>query len=144
MTAGAVLLCSLGSGPVSAQDAQRQKAKPHVVKAGIPQKTSAKIKGAHYHTGQFSGLASFYDKDYSGKTASGARYDGRKFTAAHRTLPFGTRVRVTDKRTRRSVTVIVNDRGPFIKGRVIDLSYAAARALRMEERGLVQVTASIE
>src|SRR5665647_735520 len=74
----------------------------------------------------FSGLASFYDKNYSGKTAAGERYDGAKFTAAHRTLPFGTRVVVTDKRTKRSVTVTVNDRGPFIKGRVLDLSYAAA------------------
>lgn len=93
---------------------------------------------------QFSGVASYYDKNYSGKTASGARYDGSKFTAAHRNLPFGTRVKVTDKRTNRSVTVVVNDRGPFIKGRVIDLSYAAAQALKMEHRGLIQVTAAIE
>jgi len=93
---------------------------------------------------EFSGTASFYGKNYSGKTASGDRYDGRKFTAAHRTLPFGTRLRVSDKRTRRSVTVIVNDRGPFIKGRVLDLSYAAAEALRMQDRGLIQVTASVE
>lgn len=95
-------------------------------------------------SGQFTGIASFYDKNYSGKTASGARYDGSKFTAAHRHLPFGTRVKVTDKRTNRSVTVVVNDRGPFIKGRVIDLSYAAAKALKMEHRGLIRVTASIE
>ncbi len=92
----------------------------------------------------FSGIASFYDKNYSGKTASGARYDGTKLTAAHRTLPFGTQVLVTDKRTHRSVSVTVNDRGPFIKGRVIDLSYAAAKALHMQERGLIQVTASVE
>jgi rare lipoprotein A len=95
-------------------------------------------------TQKFSGVASFYDKNYSGKTASGVRYDGTKFTAAHRTLPFGTQVLVTDKRTRRSVTVTVNDRGPFIKGRVIDLSYAAAQALHMQGRGLIQVTASVE
>lgn len=92
----------------------------------------------------FSGLASFYDKNYSGKTAAGERYDGTKFTAAHRTLPFGTRLVVTDKKTKRSVTVTVNDRGPFIKGRVIDLSYAAATALRMQSRGLIQVTAAVE
>lgn len=92
----------------------------------------------------FSGIASYYDKNYKGKTASGAIYDGSKFTAAHRTLPFGTRVVVTDKKTNRSVTVIVNDRGPFIKGRVIDLSYVAATALRMEARGLIQVIATIE
>ncbi|MDP2297045.1 MAG: septal ring lytic transglycosylase RlpA family protein [Pseudolabrys sp.] len=92
----------------------------------------------------FSGIASYYDKNYKGKTARGDVYDGTKFTAAHRTLPFGTRVVVTDKKTNRSVTVIVNDRGPFIKGRVIDLSYAAASALRMETRGLIQVTATID
>ncbi len=92
----------------------------------------------------FSGLASYYDKDYAGKTAAGDRYDGTKFTAAHRTLPFGTRVVVTDKRTNRSVTVTINDRGPFIKGRVIDLSYAAATALRMQNRGVIEVTAAVE
>ena len=93
---------------------------------------------------QISGLASFYDKNYIGRTARGERYDGKKFTAAHRTLPFGTRLRVTDTRTRRSVLVIINDRGPFIKGRVLDLSYAAAQSLRMERRGLVKVKASVE
>lgn len=101
---------------------------------------SAQTQGAQ----KFSGIASYYDKNYSGKTASGARYDGSKLTAAHRSLPFGTRVRVTDKRTRRSVTVTVNDRGPFIKGRVIDLSYAAAKALKMHNRGLIRVTAAVE
>jgi Lytic transglycolase len=71
-------------------------------------------------------------------------YDPDKFTAAHRTLPFGTRVRVTDTRSQRSVVVVVNDRGPFIKGRVIDLSLAAAKALRMTDRGLLKVTAVVE
>jgi rare lipoprotein A len=93
---------------------------------------------------EFSGFASHYGKGYSGKTASGTPYDPNKFTAAHRTLPFGTTVLVTDKKSRRSVTVVVNDRGPFIKGRVIDLSYAAAQALKMEKRGLIQVTASVQ
>lgn len=93
---------------------------------------------------QFSGIASFYDKNYSGKTASGERYDGAKLTAAHKTLPFGTRLAVTDIKTHRSVTVIVNDRGPFTKGRVLDLSYAAALALHMQNRGLVKVIASVE
>ena len=93
---------------------------------------------------QFSGMASFYDKNYSGKTAAGGRYDPTKFTAAHRTLPFGTKLLVTDTRTKRTVTVIVNDRGPFIKGRVLDLSYAAATALKIQGRGLAHVTASVE
>lgn len=92
----------------------------------------------------FIGIASYYAKDYSGKTASGEKYDQTKFTAAHRTLPFGTRVVVTDVKTKRSVTVRVNDRGPFIKGRVIDLSYAAATEMRMQNRGLAKVTAVAE
>ncbi len=93
---------------------------------------------------EFSGIASFYDKDHKGRTASGAAYDSEKFTAAHRTLPFGTRLTVLEPRSHRVVTVVVNDRGPFIKGRVLDLSYAAAQALRMTNRGLITVTAAIQ
>ena len=93
---------------------------------------------------QFSGIAAFYSPDYSGKTACGERYDPNKFTAAHRSLPFGTRLRVTDPRSQRSVVVAVNDRGPFTKGRVLDLSLAAAKTLRMTGRGLMKVTAVIE
>jgi peptidoglycan lytic transglycosylase len=93
---------------------------------------------------QISGVAAYYSKDYRGLTASGERYDPDKFTCAHRTLPFGTRVRVTDTRTHRSVVVIVNDRGPFNKGRVIDLSLAAAKELHMLGRGLIRVTASVQ
>ena len=93
---------------------------------------------------QFSGVAAFYSADYSGRTARGDRYDPNKFTAAHRSLPFGTRLRVTDPKSRRSVVVVVNDRGPFTKGRVLDLSLAAAKALRMTGRGLMKVTAEIQ
>jgi rare lipoprotein A len=93
---------------------------------------------------QFSGVASFYDKDYQGWTASGSRYDSAKLTCAHRSLPFGTRLSVSDPRTHRAVTVVVNDRGPFVKGRVLDLSYAAAQALHMTGRGLMNVKAAIE
>ena len=92
----------------------------------------------------FSGVASFYAKDYKGRVASGSAYDSTKLPAAHRTLPFGTRLSVTDRKTHRSVTVTVNDRGPFVKGRVLDLSFAAAQALHMTGRGLIDVTASIE
>ena len=93
---------------------------------------------------QFSGVAAYYSTNYSGRTACGDRYDPTKLTAAHRSLPFGTRLRVTDPRSQRSVVVVVNDRGPFTKGRVLDLSLAAAKALRMMDRGLVKVTAVIE
>jgi len=93
---------------------------------------------------QFSGVAAFYSTNYSGRTACGDHYDPNKFTAAHRSLPFGTRLRVTDPKSRRSVIVVVNDRGPFTKGRVLDLSLAAAKALRMTGRGLMRVTAEIQ
>jgi rare lipoprotein A len=93
---------------------------------------------------KLSGIASFYGTNYSGRTARGERYDPNKFTAAHRTMPFGTRLRVTDTRSRRSVVVVINDRGPFIRGRVLDLSLAAAKELRMTDRGLLKVIAAVE
>jgi rare lipoprotein A len=83
------------------------------------------------------GLASFYKDD--ALTASGERFDPKKLTAAHRTLPFGTRLRVTNITTGRSVMVRVNDRGPFIPGRVIDVSYAAAETLGIVGRGVAKV-----
>ena len=93
---------------------------------------------------QFTGIAAYYSTDYSGRTARGDTYDPTKFTAAHRSLPFGTRLRITDPRSKRSVVVVVNDRGPFSKGRVLDLSLAAAKALHMTGRGLLKVTAVVE
>lgn len=86
------------------------------------------------------GIASYYADRFHGRlTASGERYDRNAFTCAHRTAPFGTRLRVTVVESGRSVVVRVNDRGPFVKGRVVDLSLAAARALGMLERGLARV-----
>jgi peptidoglycan lytic transglycosylase len=93
---------------------------------------------------EISGVASYYDKNYHGKTASGAFYDANKLTAAHRSLPFGTRLTVLDPLSHRVVTVVVNDRGPFTKGRVLDLSYSAAQALHMTGRGVMKVTFAIE
>jgi rare lipoprotein A len=92
-------------------------------------------------TTSFSGRAAYYDPSYKGRTASGQPYDASKFTAAHKTLPFGTRLRVTDRRTGRHVLVVVNDRGPFTPGRVIDLSLAAAKSLGMIQRGIILVDA---
>ena len=87
-----------------------------------------------------TGVASYYADKYHGRrTASGERFDQRKMTAAHRTLPFGTKVRVTDPANGRSVVVRVNDRGPFVKGRVIDLSRAAAERLGIVRAGLADV-----
>jgi rare lipoprotein A len=86
------------------------------------------------------GMASFYAHRFQGRrTASGARYDMHAFTCAHPAAPFGTRLRVTDLDNGRSVVVTVNDRGPFTKGRVVDLSLAAARSLRMVGRGVARV-----
>lgn len=86
------------------------------------------------------GLASFYSRRHHGRrTASGARFDMHALTCAHRTAPFGARLRVTDLESGRSVVVIVNDRGPFKRGRVVDLSLAAARKLGMVSRGVARV-----
>jgi rare lipoprotein A len=83
------------------------------------------------------GLASFYGSDQ--QTASGERFNPRAMTAAHRTLPFGTKVRVTNVRSGRAVTVRINDRGPFVPGRVIDLSQAAAEELGIVAHGIAKV-----
>jgi rare lipoprotein A len=86
------------------------------------------------------GLASVYADRLQGRpTASGARYDREALTCAHRRWPFGARLRVTDLETGRSVVVAVNDRGPFVPGRVVDLSLAAARALGPAGRGVFRV-----
>jgi rare lipoprotein A len=87
-----------------------------------------------------TGKASYYANKYHGRaTASGERFDTNELTAAHKTLPFGTRVRVTNLDNGKSVTVRINDRGPFVKGRVIDLSLAAAKRIDMINAGLANV-----
>lgn len=87
-----------------------------------------------------TGLASYYAHKFHGrKTASGERYNEKALTAAHPSLPFGTLVRVVNLRNKRAVTVRINDRGPFVKKRIIDVSYAAARKLKMVGQGVVPV-----
>ena len=83
------------------------------------------------------GIASFYTTGT--KTANGEKFDTNELTAAHRTLPFGTRLRVTNVATGQSVTVRVNDRGPFIAGRIVDVTYNAATTLGMVGGGLAKV-----
>lgn len=91
-----------------------------------------------------SGTASYYGRRFHGRrTANGERFDMRAMTAAHRTLPFGTLVRVTNTRNGREVTVRINDRGPFIRGRSIDLSRAAAKQIGMISRGHAPVQMDI-
>lgn len=89
------------------------------------------------------GIASYYGQKFHGrKTASGERYDHNAMTAAHRTAPFGSQLRVTNLVNGRSVIVRVNDRGPWTRGRVVDISGAAARQLGMTGRGLTRVSVS--
>ncbi|MFB9267131.1 septal ring lytic transglycosylase RlpA family protein [Bradyrhizobium erythrophlei] len=83
------------------------------------------------------GIASFYSEGQ--ETANGEKFDGRELTAAHPTLPFGTRLRVTDVKTGRSVTVRVNDRGPYVPGRIVDVSHSAAQTLGMVGKGIANV-----
>ncbi len=90
------------------------------------------------------GMASYYGQDFAGRrTASGERFDPRALTAAHRQLPFGTRVRVTNLENGRSVTVRINDRGPFAGGRIVDLSWEAARELGMLRAGVARVRVEV-
>jgi rare lipoprotein A len=87
------------------------------------------------------GMASYYK---SGRvTANGERFNPRGLTAAHRTLKFGTRVRVTNLRNGRSVVVRINDRGPFIRGRIIDLAYGAASVVGLQRSGVAKVRVTV-
>ncbi|MEM6907087.1 MAG: septal ring lytic transglycosylase RlpA family protein [Pseudomonadota bacterium] len=88
-----------------------------------------------------SGVASYYGRRFHGRrTASGERFNMNALTAAHKTLPFGSRVRVTNRANGRSVIVRINDRGPFVRGRTIDLSRRAAKEIGMISRGHARVT----
>jgi rare lipoprotein A len=83
------------------------------------------------------GIASFYTEGT--QTASGEKFDTHEMTAAHPTLPFGTRLRVTNVATGRSVTVRVNDRGPYVPGRIVDVSHSAAESLGIVDKGVANV-----
>lgn len=102
-------------------------------------------KQSHSTQSTHSGMASMYgtkgDGYSGGRTASGERVNSGALTAAHKTLPFGTMVRVTNNRTQKSVVVRINDRGPFVRGRVIDLTPAGARAIGMS--GLAPVSLAV-
>lgn len=94
---------------------------------------------------ELSGKATYYGLHYNKgrKTASGKIYDKNKFTAAHKTLPFGTKVRVTNKHNGKSVVVEITDRGPFGPGRIIDLSVIAAKELDMIRAGVVSCVVEV-
>lgn len=100
---------------------------------------SEKSNDCNYTTNgkTYSGKCSFYNtKLHGNRTTSGEKYDKNKFTAAHRTLPFGTKVKITDQKTGRNTIVRINDRGPFVKNRVMDISNAAAKELGVVNRGV--------
>lgn len=118
-----IMLASLGMMLFSIGSAAEARAKP-----GAAQK----------------GVASFYhDKFHGRKTASGQTYNKHVLSAAHRTLPLGSKVRVTDTSSGKSIVVKVNDRGPFVKGRIIDLSRSAAQELGMIKKGLTRVEVEV-
>jgi rare lipoprotein A len=110
-------------------------------KASYAQRKKASKSTYSYSGGGSTGIASYYWQGT--RTASGARFNPGGLTAAHRSLPFGTRVRVTNLSNGRSVTVTINDRGPFIKGRVIDLSRGAASVIGMTGSGIARVSYSV-
>jgi rare lipoprotein A len=112
-----------------------------VLAACGPSRQARTTEPVKHHQNAYSGMASWYDE--AQMTASGERFDKHKLTAAHRTLPLGTLVRVTNQKNGKSVIVRINDRGPYGHGRIIDLSEAAARRLDMIDAGVVPVTLEV-
>ena len=144
LTAAALAACAQQPPPMvtnvsrpAAQEGARKAVARHRMPAASEKHTAstAAPKGAGY------GLASFYS--YDPHTASGEKFNKNELTAAHRTLPFGTRLRVTDVATGRSVTVRVNDRGPFVRGRVVDVSASAAETLGITGKGVAKVKVDV-
>jgi rare lipoprotein A len=124
---------SLVTNQTALQGANRQKsvAFAHAHRLFTTQTRTARRKGTSY------ALASFYGED--SQTASGEKFNPNELTAAHPTLPFGTRLRVTNVANGRSVVVRVNDRGPFVAGRAVDVSTSAAERIGMVEQGVAKV-----
>jgi len=135
-------VASLGAGAASGPSLEAATVKKAPISAretsGHPTQKQKKSKAFQV------GTASWYGEYFQGKqTASGEPYDMRDFTAAHPTLPLGTFVKVTNLRNGKVVVVRINDRGPVVDGRIIDLSYNSARALGFEQRGLQTVRLDI-
>ncbi len=106
--------------------------------------SAARRSSRHSHMGDdMVGVASYYGNESGPHSASGARIDPTALTAAHRSLPFGTRVRVTNQSNGRVVEVTINDRGPFVGGRIIDLSTGAAEIIGMSGAGVARVTLEV-
>lgn len=149
---GEVALAQVQAAPA----AQEARAEPAVIapvteEAAAPEKTLEQkkvldqspppVKTLEKSTVLGEGVASFYGAELAGnRTASGERFNPSAMTAAHRTLPMGTKVRVTNKANGKSVVVRINDRGPFAKGRIIDVSRGAAEKISMVRSGTARVT----
>jgi rare lipoprotein A len=127
-------LNQINSIPLPPQEPIKQ---PQQVKKSPQQNASREVQATS------KGMASYYSYEGGNRTATGERFNPQGLTAAHRSLPFGTRVRVTNTGNGRSVVVRINDRGPFIRGRVIDLSVSAARELGMISSGVAAVKLEI-
>jgi rare lipoprotein A len=101
--------------------------------------STSHVRGRHRHKGNYA-VASWYGKKFNGRrTASGERFNMHAMTCAHRSYKFGTKLRVTNPDNNKSVVVTVNDRGPFVRGRDIDLSYAAAKKIGIIRKGVGRV-----
>ncbi len=112
-------------------------------KASLGHKHAYSERQVHHAHGKMAGIASFYGNESGPKSASGGGIDPSAMTAAHPSLPFGTKVRVTNQSNGRSVVVTINDRGPFVHGRVIDLSTAAAVVIGMRDTGVASVSLEV-
>jgi rare lipoprotein A len=145
--AGAATLAACGQSPFRAQHSDlrsgttrhaaiEQPRRP-VATASVVRRTPVAATSESKSGGKSQGIASFYSQGT--RTASGEKFDPSELTAAHPTLPFGTKLRVTNTHTGRSVMVRVNDRGPYVPGRVVDVSYSAAEQLGMVGRGIAPV-----
>src|SRR6516164_2783662 len=133
LTIGILVGLGAAQGPTSSRSVNRRLA--------LVEKVSATVSATTLHPKPFQiGTASWYGEEFEGKsTASGEPYNMYDLTAAHPTLPLGTYVKVTNLRNRKAVVVRINDRGPVVEGRIIDLSYGAAEALGFEHLGLQKV-----
>jgi rare lipoprotein A len=143
IVAGAATLAACGQSPLRNQHSDLRGSTARQAAIEQPRRQVASVvrrtptPEASTTQGKSHGIASFYSQGT--KTASGEKFDPNELTAAHPTLPFGTRLRVTNQHTGRSVTVRVNDRGPYVPGRVVDVSYSAAQELGMVGRGVAPV-----
>jgi rare lipoprotein A (peptidoglycan hydrolase) len=143
LLAASALMCGCSPAPIYLSTPGQPSGRP--AKDAVGGAAPAAEPGAESPSGDWAllasqGVASYYGKEFHGrKTANGERFDMNAMTAAHRTLPFGSVVRVTNPKNGRSVKVRINDRGPFVAGRDIDLSYGAAKAIDMLSVGPVKI-----